>query len=132
MTVEMENCRVLVSDQKIEQMKDILPVLEQITRQNQPLLIVTEDITGMPCSSVSSNMRCCDEFVFSHAAGTSSPCLADLFWQMDMYLFGGQGAGRGHKERAQGGGGDSVLHVSSWNCKEHVTACDIMVPCGCR
>ncbi|KAL3152062.1 Chaperonin 60 subunit alpha 1, chloroplastic [Trebouxia sp. C0010 RCD-2024] len=46
MTVEMENCRVLVSDQKIEQMKDILPVLEQITRQNQPLLIVTEDITG--------------------------------------------------------------------------------------
>lgn len=48
MTVEMENCRVLVSDQKIEQMKDILPVLEQITRQNQPLLIVTEDITGRP------------------------------------------------------------------------------------
>ena len=48
MTVEMENCRVLVSDQKIEQMKDIIPVLEQITRQNQPLLIVTEDITGAP------------------------------------------------------------------------------------
>ncbi|DBA81895.1 hypothetical protein WJX77_009534 [Trebouxia sp. C0004] len=46
MLVEMENCRVLVSDQKIEQMKDIIPVLEQITRQNQPLLIVTEDITG--------------------------------------------------------------------------------------
>lgn len=46
MLVEMENCRVLVSDQKIELMKDIIPVLEQITRQNQPLLIVTEDITG--------------------------------------------------------------------------------------
>ena len=46
MLVEMENCRVLVSDQKVEQMKDIIPVLEQITRQNQPLLIVTEDITG--------------------------------------------------------------------------------------
>lgn len=45
----MENCRVLVSDQKIEQMKDIIPVLEQITRQNQPLLIVTEDITGIFC-----------------------------------------------------------------------------------
>ena len=53
MTVEMENCRVLVSDQKIEQMKDILPVLEQITRQNQPLLIVTEDITGMSCRPTS-------------------------------------------------------------------------------
>lgn len=47
MLVEMENCRVLVSDQKVEQMKDIIPVLEQITRQNQPLLIVTEDITGI-------------------------------------------------------------------------------------
>lgn len=46
MLVEMENCRVLVSDQKIEQMKDIIPVLELITRANQPLLIVTEDITG--------------------------------------------------------------------------------------
>ena len=42
----MENCRVLVSDQKIEQMKDLIPVLEQITRANQPLFIVTEDITG--------------------------------------------------------------------------------------
>lgn len=50
MLVEMENCRVLVSDQKIELMKDIIPVLEQITRQNQPLLIVTEDITGTLCS----------------------------------------------------------------------------------
>lgn len=52
MTVEMENCRVLVADQKIEQMKDIIPVLEQITRQNQSLLIVTEDITGMHCKLV--------------------------------------------------------------------------------
>lgn len=57
MTVEMENCRVLVSDQKIEQMKDILPVLEQITRQNQPLLIVTEDITGTPCSPFNSDTQ---------------------------------------------------------------------------
>lgn len=60
MTVEMENCRVLVSDQKIEQMKDILPVLEQITRQNQPLLIVTEDITGRPHRpSVMAGRWCC-------------------------------------------------------------------------
>ncbi len=54
MLVEMENCRVLVSDQKIEQMKDIIPVLEQITRQNQPLLIVTEDITGKRLDASSS------------------------------------------------------------------------------
>ncbi len=58
MLVEMENCRVLVSDQKIEQMKDIIPVLEQITRQNQPLLIVTEDITGTLCSLQSAQCIC--------------------------------------------------------------------------
>lgn len=73
MTVEMENCRVLVSDQKIEQMKDILPVLEQITRQNQPLLIVTEDITGEPCSPTSRGMLMllmflpCRPFAMMHA-----------------------------------------------------------------
>ncbi|KAK9801314.1 hypothetical protein WJX73_000940 [Symbiochloris irregularis] len=44
--VEFTNCRVLVADQKVEAIKDIIPVLEQITRLNQPLLIITEDITG--------------------------------------------------------------------------------------
>ena len=46
MLVEMDNARVLVADQKIETIKEILPVLEQMTRINQPLLIITEDITG--------------------------------------------------------------------------------------
>ena len=44
--MEMDNARVLVADQKIETIKEILPVLEQMTRINQPLLIITEDITG--------------------------------------------------------------------------------------
>lgn len=57
MLVEMENCRVLVSDQKLEQMKDIIPVLEQITRQNQPLLIVTEDITGIHSTHLRQTLR---------------------------------------------------------------------------
>ena len=46
--MEFTNCRVLVADQKVEAIKDIIPVLEQITRLNQPLLIITEDITGAP------------------------------------------------------------------------------------
>lgn len=44
--VEFSNARVLVADQKIESIKDIIPVLEQVTRLNQPLLIITEDVTG--------------------------------------------------------------------------------------
>ena len=47
--VEMENCRVLIADQKVESIKEIIPVLENISRVNQPLLIITEDITGWLC-----------------------------------------------------------------------------------
>lgn len=44
--VEYDNCRVLVTDQKIESIRDIVPILEQVTRMNQPLLIIAEDVTG--------------------------------------------------------------------------------------
>jgi len=37
---------VLITDQKIEQVKDLVPVLEQVTRANKPLLIIAEDVTG--------------------------------------------------------------------------------------
>eukprot|EP00892_Ulva_mutabilis_P010802 jgi/Ulvmu1/8094/UM004_0333.1 len=46
MLVEFENARVLVTDHKIENIKELLPLLEQVTQLNQPLLIVAEDITG--------------------------------------------------------------------------------------
>lgn len=46
MLVEYENALVLVTDMKIESVKDIIPVLEQVTRVNRPLLIVAEDVTG--------------------------------------------------------------------------------------
>ena len=46
MTVEFENCRVLVADQKLTAVKEIIPILEQVMQTSQPLLIITEDITG--------------------------------------------------------------------------------------
>jgi len=46
MLVEFENPRVLVTDHKIENVRDIIPILEQVTRANQPLLIIAEDVTG--------------------------------------------------------------------------------------
>ena len=44
--VEFTNPRVLITDAKIEGIKEIIPVLEQVTRLNQPLLIIAEDVTG--------------------------------------------------------------------------------------
>ncbi len=37
---------ILINEKKISNMKDLLPVLEQIARMNKPLLIISEDIEG--------------------------------------------------------------------------------------
>lgn len=44
--VEFENCRVLVTDQKITTIKDIIPVLEKTSQLSVPLVIMAEDVTG--------------------------------------------------------------------------------------
>ncbi|ERM94840.1 ruBisCO large subunit-binding protein subunit alpha [Amborella trichopoda] len=46
LTVEFENARVLVTDQKISTIKEIIPLLEKTTQLRAPLLIVAEDVTG--------------------------------------------------------------------------------------
>ncbi len=94
--VEYDNCRVLVTDQKvrgpsrlrvrascgrgslpdsgspfsrpraaqIDSIRDIIPILEQVTRLNAPLLIIAEDVTGeagpaqrWPCAVAQPGMR---------------------------------------------------------------------------
>ena len=47
MLVEYENAKVLVTDMKIETIKEIIPILEQVTRINQPLIIIAEDVAGV-------------------------------------------------------------------------------------
>lgn len=44
--VEFENARVLVTDQKISNIKDIIPLLEKTTQLRAPLLVIAEDVTG--------------------------------------------------------------------------------------
>jgi chaperonin GroEL len=41
-----ENPYILIHDKKISSMKDILPVLEQIARAGNPLLVIAEDVDG--------------------------------------------------------------------------------------
>ncbi|XP_010927079.1 ruBisCO large subunit-binding protein subunit alpha isoform X2 [Elaeis guineensis] len=44
--VEFQNAKVLVTDQKVTNVKDIIPLLEKTTQLSVPLLIIAEDISS--------------------------------------------------------------------------------------
>jgi chaperonin GroEL len=46
MEAVLDDPYILISEKKISNMKDLLPVLEAIARQQKPLLIIAEDIEG--------------------------------------------------------------------------------------
>src|SRR5580704_16077701 len=46
MEVALEDPYILISEKRISNMKDLLPVLEAIARQQKPLVIIAEDIDG--------------------------------------------------------------------------------------
>ncbi len=46
MEASLDDAYILISEKKITNMKDLLPVLEAIARQQKPLLILAEDIEG--------------------------------------------------------------------------------------
>jgi chaperonin GroEL len=46
MVSALEDAYILISEKKISNMKDLLPVLEAIARQQKPLVIIAEDIEG--------------------------------------------------------------------------------------
>lgn len=46
MTAELENPYILITEKKISSIQDILPILEQIAKTGQKLLIIAEDVEG--------------------------------------------------------------------------------------
>jgi chaperonin GroEL len=46
MTVELENPRILLHEKKISAMKDLLPLLEQVAKSGESLVIIAEEVEG--------------------------------------------------------------------------------------
>lgn len=53
--INLQNAYILITDKKISTINEILPIMEQVSKTNSPLLIIAEDIEGEALATIILN-----------------------------------------------------------------------------